>query len=1278
MTLEGYSATSPGLFATIAPVTFGSIAVGNTTSQSITLTNNGGTDITLGTISNVSLQLSPPMQLALATTCATAQILKPTQGCLLVISFTATPVGVYTQTLKLTYHDGGLDHILSVKISGTAWHPIASNIAPAAFNEDLESNAITLSYNQSGGLNATTCALTALSNVVVTQACACSGSGICTVKVKGTANYFGAASFGFSVTAGGLVSNTATATLNISSVNDAPVLTVPSNRRYPLDGADEPIIQGTQYTFTSSTTDVESNPISYTCTYATPNLAATDMHYAAAGTPCTSLPSLVTVGGVLQTGTATFSTTTSALVWQPTNRQKGVYEITITATDSNAGADTEVFSLTVRESFTTTNLLAAFDATYSDLPSIPRLDGGANDDATAWIDLTLNNITASLAGFTTPTPWAGVGTYSNPYQLTLNGTNDAMSVDAVLGNNTKMMFNTWINPASASLKDKIILGNGGGSGNGFVLQQSQTVAGKIELAIGNKRYSDLILADSPVGYWRLTETVGTTATDSSLSVHDGTYVNGPTLGQAGPLASSGTASAYFDGLQGALGQSVKYVTVTNTAALAPTGQVSVEAWVKKTIGTDATYLRKNGDYLIDSEGASAIRFTVNSNWAGANGAFPDNGLWHHIVGTYDGSNLKVYVDGILKQTAAYTGAITTSGGALHLGARDDLWITNLNGNMAEAAVYNYALSPGQISAHYDAGVGIFYPNNILAWRPSAFWRFDEKAGNSLIDLSPNANHGTYAGTYTLNAAGALANDTNSATLFQSAGVTIPDHASLSSATKLSLAFWFKPNSIPVGFGETLITKWGGGGGATVNYVLYYYGDTSGGDGWLRLHANAGGAYTEITSYVIPPLNTWTHIAMTYDSTGNGIIYVNGTQVNSIAAPGILATNNGQVSINKSNGSLDELAIFNYVLTAKQVAQIYSSGSFSKCQTETTFTNGAWKFLSGLWDGTALSLFVNGREECKITPTGVTFTPGTSPNTYVGASPNATKNWAGSLADLKIYGASGAGSPGTASAIKNDFNVTANQFRAEPVPEIVSNGLVLDLDAANAKQGLAPYPSGCSTSDLVWSDLSTNMQFGNLRKFSACGPTSGWNGAGIPTNPYRLNFDGASGQNDVVAFSLHSDHRQTVQVTLEAWFNLTNVAPTQIALDVSGWYRMAISAGKISIDYNIGGNIIGSNIQLSTANLNPNTWYHAVWTYDGANSVIYLNGAMDNSRAQAGGIWGQWGPAPLTVGGYDALGIYALAGSLTAARMYNRALTPAEVSQNCRAFRSRFSGATCAP
>src|SRR5690606_5888466 len=139
----------------------------------------------------------------------------------------------------------------SLTISAVNDAPVVYDIGPFAFDEDTASGAITLSYTDADNDLATSCAISNLSNVTVTTLCACA-AGVCTVGVTGTSNYNGAASFDYTVTAGGQTAAVAeTATLTINAVDDAPVV---------YDITPSSFNEDTQSIITLSYTDVESDP----------------------------------------------------------------------------------------------------------------------------------------------------------------------------------------------------------------------------------------------------------------------------------------------------------------------------------------------------------------------------------------------------------------------------------------------------------------------------------------------------------------------------------------------------------------------------------------------------------------------------------------------------------------------------------------------------------------------------------------------------------------------------------------------------------------------------------------------------------------------------------------------------------------------------------------------------------------------------------------------------------------------------------------------------------
>ncbi|MCL5126206.1 MAG: LamG domain-containing protein [Deltaproteobacteria bacterium] len=107
-----------------------------------------------------------------------------------------------------------------------------------------------------------------------------------------------------------------------------------------------------------------------------------------------------------------------------------------------------------------------------------------------------------------------------------------------------------------------------------------------------------------------------------------------------------------------------------------------------------------------------FRFSVGANGLGfihtgttateANsGTTPANGSWHQLVGVYDGSNLKIYVDKIVTSVAATgNGSATGAGVDLALGKLGADGV-NLNGRLDDVAIFNRALSASEINSLFD-------------------------------------------------------------------------------------------------------------------------------------------------------------------------------------------------------------------------------------------------------------------------------------------------------------------------------------------------------------------------------------------------------------------------------------------------------------------------------------------------------------------------------------------------------------------------------------------------
>ena len=203
---------------------------------------------------------------------------------------------------------------------------------------------------------------------------------------------------------------------------------------------------------------------------------------------------------------------------------------------------------------------------------------------------------------------------------------------------------------------------------------------------------------SRVGLWRLDESSGTTAADATGNA-PGVYVNGPTLGAA-PLDNGQTGTAVaFDG-------SDDYVEVAPRPALDLSSSISIEAWVK----ADAY-----AGSVVQRYGAYELRPQPNGNliwrlWIDGAARSLTAGIGtvstdqvHHLVGTYDGAMMRLYLDGVQVASGPMSGSVEH-------GPADVLYIgtnahtkTYFGGTIDNVAIYSRALSAEEVYEHFRWG-----------------------------------------------------------------------------------------------------------------------------------------------------------------------------------------------------------------------------------------------------------------------------------------------------------------------------------------------------------------------------------------------------------------------------------------------------------------------------------------------------------------------------------------------------------------------------------------------
>jgi hypothetical protein len=369
------------------------------------------------------------------------------------------------------------------------------------------------------------------------------------------------------------------------------------------------------------------------------------------------------------------------------------------------------------------------------------------------------------------------------------GRDDVSGVDQVrLSNNgTNWATYSYTGANSTPMKINWDLANanyGGSTANGVrtVYAQFRDRAGKwsadikdtITLDTGpstSTPYASSVLTDSPVSHWRLNETAGTTAKDE-VATNPGSYANAPTLGAAGLLAAESTNTAVaFDGIN-------DQVRIADANSLDMTTRVSLEAWIRPTAlpatGAFASVVTKLEAYSIQFNGPR-LEFTIMQSGARrrlqATAGAVATGQTYHVVGTYDGAQQRLYLNGVQVASAPLTGNITATMTSLGIGTWNNSEF--FSGKIDEVAVYGTALAGARVQAHHDAGSTTTPPPSTTIASPSALTasavstsRIDltwtDNATNETNYVLERATNSTFSGTtiFNLPAGSTRFSDTN--------------------------------------------------------------------------------------------------------------------------------------------------------------------------------------------------------------------------------------------------------------------------------------------------------------------------------------------------------------------------------------------------------------------------------------------------------------------------------------------------------------------------------------
>ncbi|MEQ1643582.1 MAG: LamG-like jellyroll fold domain-containing protein, partial [Pyrinomonadaceae bacterium] len=410
------------------------------------------------------------------------------------------------------------------------------------------------------------------------------------------------------------------------------------------------------------------------------------------------------------------------------------------------------------------------------------------------------------------------------------------------------------------------------------------------------------------------------------------------LDETGGFNAAGTGSPTF--AAGRIGQAfdlngtTQYVIANPATAMETNSRFSFDAWVNrrnhlnisqhqglliKDIGNGSdsfgVFIFNNGTPGNNADDGFYGQYNGGPTFQTANGTVPAANQWFHIAQTYDGITLRLYLNGVQIHSVGLASR-TVGTGPLGIGARSNGQHA-FNGLIDEVEVYDRTLSATEVAARFNSGP----TSGMVAWFKGETNTLDQFGVNNA------SSTGTPFG-YTGGKVGQAFNfGGGTGRVF----VNDPGSSPFDLTTGLTIDAWIRP-TVAANIG--IASKYISSGPATDPFRSYqFYMEST---QTVRFRTNR---CADVISASTIPLNAWSHVAATFDSTGQCRIYVNGVLDGTPqTASGPLLTNDVAFLIGSTesgtlgnfSGQIDEVQVFSRSLGGSEIAAIYNASTTGKC------------------------------------------------------------------------------------------------------------------------------------------------------------------------------------------------------------------------------------------------------------------------------------------------------------------------------------------------------------
>ncbi len=478
----------------------------------------------------------------------------------------------------------------------------------------------------------------------------------------------------------------------------------------------------------------------------------------------------------------------------------------------------------------------------------------------------------------------------------------------------------------------------------------------------------------------------------------------------GTMSNISTSTFYTSGK---IGQALNFdgvddaVLIGTVPALhASTSNLTISAWIKPskvTVGALCIVCNSNtGGGIVPwalEFNSTAGRFSLAQAGAGSgtvrvvNNTTLKKDVWYHVV------VVRTFVDTLNWPVTVYLNGVADGSGTIQRAGYAGQTIAigkygQINGNYFQGAIddiriYSRAMSANEVNQLYNSGISKFASSRPIISTTTCtdrlscglvgYWTFDGKdiSNGRVLDKSGGVNHGNLVNIatttfYTSGEIGQAFNFDGGNDYVEFGDVNVIDNA-----TSLSSCAWVKHNSVTdddIIFSKTNGTDDGiffmrddvGAGTGRTDMYKIYIAESSGTDNVYIEGANNSS-----------PLGKWTFVCFSFtENAANGLrLYVNGVEdanspastvgiigIDSVAQP--LRIGMRSDTVWAFNGSIDDVRIYNRVLSSSEITALYNSGISKFAASPSTLNKSSCSFgpncgLVGYWtfDGKDMS---NGR------------------------------------------------------------------------------------------------------------------------------------------------------------------------------------------------------------------------------------------------------------------------------------------------------------------------------